>query len=184
METVKHIRKLAELNLCNRCFQVYKQLLEPNIQSAILSLRSVPLADWIQTELEITQIIMKNKGIFKGDIIVISLGKNEDEATDIVDVKAFKEIKKWAFKRKIDYLHNTGVLQNSSYELLNKARKTRNRLHDLIAFTEQDYILFRLTYIITNQIWNATIVNQKDISVWLKTDAEEKAKQWLEKLKT
>jgi len=131
---------------------MYKQLLEPNIQSAILSLRSVPLADWIQTELEITQIIMKNKGIFKGDIIVISLGKNEDENANLVDVKAFKEIKKWGFKRKIDYLHNTGVLQDSSYELLNKARETRNRFHDLIAFTEEDYILFRLTYIITNQI--------------------------------
>jgi len=28
------------------------------------------------------------------------------------------------------------------------------------------------------------IEQQKDISIWLKTDAEEKAKQWLEKLKT
>lgn len=164
---------------------MYEQLLEPNIQSAILALRSVPLADWIQTELEITQIIMKNKGVFKGDIIVISLGKNENEAANLVDVKAFNEIKKWTFKRKIDYLHSTGVLQDSSYELLNKARETRNRLHDLIAFSEEDYALFRLTYIITNQIWHATMIErQKDISIRLKTDAEKYAKQWLENHKT
>jgi hypothetical protein len=53
----------------------------------------------------------------------------------------------------------------------------------LIAFTEQDYELFHLALIITNQIWNATMFEQKDISIRLKTDAEKYAKQWLEKLK-
>ena len=104
---------------------------------------------------------MKNKGVFKGDIIVISLGKEDNEAAKMVDIKAFKEIKRWTFKRKIDYLHNTGILQDSSYTLLNKARETRNRLHDLIAFTEEDYTLFRLAYIITNQIWHATMFEQQ-----------------------
>lgn len=184
VETIEHLRKLAELNLCDNCFQKYKAFLEPTIQSTIQSLLLRPLADWIETESEITQMVMKNKGIFKGEIIVISLGNEESEVADMVnDVKAFRKIKKWRIKDKIDYLHDTGILQDSSYELLDKAREARNRLHDLIAFSEQDYALFRLAYIITNQIWNATMTEQKEISIGLKTDAERKAKQWLEKLK-
>lgn len=183
METVEHLRKLAEWNLCDRCFQKYKAFLEPTIQSKIQSLLLTPLADWTETESEITQMVMKNEGVFKTESIIISLGVDEKENIAVVDVKAFRKIEKWRFIDKIKYLHKNGILQNSSYQLLDKARKTRNKLHNLIAFTEQDYTLFRLTFIITNQIWKATIVNQKDISIWLKTDAEEKAKQWLEKLK-
>jgi hypothetical protein len=175
---------MAELNLCDSCFQKYKAFLEPTIQSTIQSLLLRPLADWIETESEITQMVMKNKGIFKGEIIVISLGNEESEVADMVnDVKAFRKIKKWRIKDKIDYLHDTGILQDSSYSLLNKARETRNRLHDLIAFSEQDYALFHVAFIITHQIWNATMIDQKDISIRLKNDAEKNAKQWLEKSK-
>lgn len=180
METVEHLRKMVELNFCDKCFQKYKEFIEPTIQSTIQALLLRPLNDWIETESEITQIVMKNKGVFKGTAIVLFLGKNENKFADMVDVKAFKEIKKWNFKRKIDYLHASDVLQDSSYELLNKARETRNRLHDLIVFTEEDYALFHLAFIITHQIWNATVIDKKDISNWLKTDAEKYAKQWLE----
>jgi hypothetical protein len=183
VETIEHLRKLAELNLCDSCFQKYKAFLEPTIQSTIQSLRLRPLGDWIETESEITQIVMKNKGVFKGKAIVLFLGNDENKITDMVDVKAFNQIKKWKFNEKINYLHATGVLQDSSYELLDKARETRNRLHDLIAFSEQDYALFHLAYIITNQIWTATMTDQKDISIWLKTNAEKNAKQWLESQK-
>ena len=183
METVEHLRKMVELNFCNGCFEKYKAFIEPTIQSTIQSLLSRPLADWIETESEITQIVMKNKGIFKGNVIVTSLGNDESKSADMVDVKAFKQIKKWTFKNKIDYLHSEGILQNYSYELLDKARDTRNHLHDLIAFSEQDYTLFRLAFIVTNQIWIATVADQKEISIGLKTNSEKNAKQWLEELK-
>jgi hypothetical protein len=183
VETVKHLRKIAELNLCDSCFEKYKAFIEPTIQSTLQNLLSRPLADWIETESEITQIVMKNKGVFKGTAIVISLGMDESKSADMVDIKAFKAIKKWKFIEKIKYLHATGVLQDSSYELLDKARETRNRLHDLIAFTEDDYELFHVAFIVTNQIWNATIIDQKDISIQLKINAEKYAKQWLERQK-
>jgi hypothetical protein len=128
VETVEHLRKMVEWNFCDTCFEKYKEFIEPTIQSTIVSLLSRPLADWIETESEITQMVMKNKGVFKGTAIVISLGKEESNFDDMVDVKAFKEIKMWNIKRKIDYLHDAGVLQDSSYELLHKARETRNRL--------------------------------------------------------
>lgn len=183
METVEHLRKLVELNFCGTCFEKYKEFIEPTIQSTIQALVSRPLSDWIETESEITQMVMKNKGVFKSTAIVISLGKDESKFADMVDVKAFKAIKKWHFVEKIKYLHRTGVLQDSSYKLLDKARETRNRLHDLIAFTEQDYELFHLALMVTNQIWTAIMFEQKDISIRLKTDAEKYAKQWLESQK-
>lgn len=101
----------------------------------------------------------------------------------MVDVKAFIKIKKWRFIDKIKYLHKNGILQDSSYQLLDKARETRNRLHDLFGFSEQDYALFRVAYVITNQLWNATMIEQKDISIWLKSDAEKVVVNHIKRLK-
>lgn len=124
---------------------------------------------------------MKNEGVFKGKSVIISLGVDEKENDEVVDVRAFRKIKNWRFIDKIKYLQKNGILQDSSYQLLDKARETRNRLHDLFGFSEQDYALFRISYVITNQLWNATMIEQKDISIWLKAEAERIAKQWLEK---
>ena len=182
MRTIEDLRKLAELNFCERCFQEYKAFIEPTIQSTIQSLLLVPLADWVQTESEITQIVMKHKGVFKGTAIVLTLGKDENASASMVDVASFKRIKRWTFKQKIDYLRSNGILQEFSYQLLDKARETRNRFHDLIAFSEQDYDLFHLAFIVTYQIWTATMLEQNEISIRLKSDAEENAKQWLQKI--
>lgn len=60
MRTIKDLRKLAELNFCDRCFQEYKALIEPTIEGWLL----VPLADWRQIDSEITQMVMKNEKVF------------------------------------------------------------------------------------------------------------------------
>lgn len=183
VETIEYLRKMAELNLCNRCFQVYKECLEPKIQSTIQSLLLRPLGDWTETESEINQMIMKDKGIFKSSSIVYSLGNDYNANATMVDVEAFNEITHWKLNKKINYLRHNGILQDSSYQLLEKARKTRNRIHDPIGFSKQDYDLFHAAFIITHQIWIATIIDQKDTSIWFKTDAEKYAKQWLESQK-
>jgi hypothetical protein len=180
VDTVEHLRKMVELNFCNTCFEKYKEFIEPTIQGTIQSLLSRPLADWIEIESEITQIVMKSKGVFKGSAIVITLGKEDSEVAKMVDVKAFKAIKKWPFFDKIKYLYEIGILQDASYKLLDKARETRNRLHDLIAFTDSDYELFHSALLITNQIWTTAMFEQKDISIGLRKEVEKSAKQWLE----
>ena len=83
-----------------------------------------------QAESQITQIVMKTKGVFKGNTWVLSFNKSEEEkAADYIDVKAFRKIEKMGFKDKIDYLHKNGILQDSSYRLLDKAREARNKIH-------------------------------------------------------
>ena len=56
--------------------------------------------------------------------------------------------------------------------MLDKAREIRNRVQDLFGFSEQDYALFRAAYIITNQLWTSTMIEQEDISILLKSGAK------------
>jgi hypothetical protein len=171
MKTIEDLRKMAKLNLCESCFQKYKMLIEPTIRDWLLK----PLSDWREVESQITQIVMKTKGVFKGKIVFIHLDEDSnDEYSDEVDVKAFHKIKKWSFKRKIDFLHENGILQDSSYKLLDKAREVRNRIHDEFAqFSEQDRTLFYIANIVIFQIWYATMYDLgEDMATNLKSNAE------------
>jgi hypothetical protein len=184
MRTIEDLRKLAELNLCKDCFQKYRALIEPTIEYWLF----VPLADWKQVESEVTQMVMKTKGIFKGEKFFYNLTEGNDKKyADDVDGKAFRKTKKLPFKRKIDYLHANGILQDSSYQLLDIASKKRNQIHDASGFSEQNYTLFHVASIITNLIWSAMMVERKDdmfnMSTNLKSNAEKIAEQWLKKSK-
>jgi hypothetical protein len=184
MVTIEYLRSLAELNLCKNCFQKYKALIEPTIKNWLAK----PLSDWRQAESYITQMAMKTQGVFKGKTWVISFNKGEEEkVADYVDVKAFREVEKWGFKRKIDYLHKKGILQDSAYRLMDMARVVRNTIHEepLIAeLSEQDYALFSVASAITSQIWSALMIDWgEDISSNIKSNAEKVAEQWLSQVK-
>ena len=181
MKTIEDLRKIAELNLCESCFQKYKMLIEPTIRDWL----SKPLSDWSEVESYVTQIVMKINGIFKGKLIFISLDEGSNEKySDEVDVKAFKKIGRWSFKKKIDYLHDNGILKESSYRFLDTARKVRNKIHDPYApYSEQDRTLFHIANVITYQIWYATMIEVgEDTSNNLKSKAEKIAEQYLENL--
>jgi hypothetical protein len=184
MVTIEYLRSLAELNLCDNCFQKYKALIEPTIKNWLAK----PLSDWRQVESYVTQMAMKAKGVFKGKMWVISLNKGEEEkVADYVNVKAFREIEKWGFKRKIDYLHSKGILQDSAYSLMDMARLIRNTIHEdpLIAeLSEQDYALFSVASAIASQIWSALMIDWGvAISSNIRSNAEKVAEQWLNQLK-
>lgn len=183
MVTLGYLRSLAELNLCENCFQKYKALIEPTIKNWLAK----PLSDWRQAESYVTQMAMKTKGVFKGKNWVISFNKGEEEkVADYVDVKAFREVEKWGFKRKIDYLHKKGILQDSAYRLMDMARVVRNTIHEepLIAeLSEQDYALFSVASAITSQIWSALMIDWgEDISSNIRSNAEKVAEQWLSRI--
>jgi cell fate (sporulation/competence/biofilm development) regulator YlbF (YheA/YmcA/DUF963 family) len=183
MRTIESLRKVAELNLCKDCFQKYKMLIEPSIKNWL----SKPMSNWRETESHITQMVMKTKGVFKGKTIIISFDKNEKEkVADEVDVEAFRKIKYWKFKWKIDFLHKKGILGDFSYRLLDKAREVRNTIHDepiIAKFSEQDYTLFYIASAISSQIWSAIMIDWgEDISANLKSNAEKIAEQWLSRI--
>jgi hypothetical protein len=181
MITIEDLRRMAELNLCENCFKNYKMLIEPTIRDWL----SNPLSDWSEVELHITQMVMKTKGFFKGKLIFNSLDEDSNEKlSDKIDVKDFKATKKWSFKWKIDYLHKKGILNISSYKVLDTAREARNKIHDPYApYSEHDRTLFHIANVITNQIWCATIIEMgEDTSNNLKSEAEKMSEQYLDNL--
>lgn len=185
MVTIEHLRKLAELNLCKDCFWKYKIMIEGNIKILL----SQPLSDFRQAESQVTQMVMKTKGVFKGKTWVLSFNKGEEEkVADYIDVKAFRKIEKMGFKDKIDYLHEKGILQDSSYKLLDKAREARNKIHvePIVAgLSEQDYTLFSMASWITSQIWSAMMIDwEEEIITNIKSNTEKVAEQWLKTLQT
>ena len=181
MKTIEDLTQIAKLNLCESCFQKYKMLIEPTMRDWL----SKPLDDWRKVESQVTQMVMKTKEVFKSDTIFISLDEgSNNKYSDEVDVNAFQKIKKMSFKQKINYLHQKGILQDSSYKFLDEAREVRNRIHDEFAhFSEQDLNLFYIASVVTSQIWIATMSEMReDISTTLKSNAEKVAKQNLSKI--
>jgi len=180
MRTIEDLRKLVELNLCKDCFWKYKAIIEPTIKGWL----SQPLSDFRQAEAQITQMVMKTEGVFKGKMWVLSFEKDEEEkVAEYIDVKAFRKIEKMRFKDKIIYLHKKGILQNSSYRLLDKAREVRNKIHvePIVAgLSEQDYALFSMASAITNQLWSAMRFDWEDeIITIIESNTEKVAEQWL-----
>lgn len=120
-------------------------------------------------------------------IIFISLDKEDEERyANEVDVKAFREIEKWGFKRKIDYLHSKGILQDSAYGLMDMARMVRNTIHEeplASELSEQDYTLFSMASAITSQLWSAMMIDwEEEIVTNIKSNTEKIAEQWLKTL--
>jgi hypothetical protein len=180
MVTIEYLEKMAELNLCQDCFQKYKALIEPSIKRYL----SQPLSDFRLAESQITQIMMKTKGVFKGNLWVLSFNKGEEEkVADYIDVKAFRKIEKMSFKGKIDYLHKNGMLQDYSYSILDKARDARNKIHAETELSKEDYALFSMANWITNQIWSTIRFNwEKEQIANIKFNTEKVAEQWLKTL--
>jgi hypothetical protein len=178
MMDIERLRKLAELNLCKDCYQKYLAMIEPSISGWLFK----PLDDWSNVESYITQIVMIHKGVFKNGKVYLSLGEDaEEKYGDKVDVKTFHKVQKWGFKQKIKYLHDHGILQDSSYGFLYRMSNVRNRIHDMLeGFSEQDLTLFRWANAITSQIHSATTTNwPTEISANMKANAEKTAEQLL-----
>lgn len=127
-------------------------------------------------------MVIKHKGVFKGDEIFITVDEEPgEEISEKVDVKAFRRIKKQAFKDKIEYLRKHGILGDSSYRFLNRARMVRNKIHDAYyEFSEQDLNLFRWANAIASRIYYAMIFDTpEELAVNMKLHAEKISEQLL-----
>jgi hypothetical protein len=109
MPRVDNLRKLAELNLCERCFKMYKAIIEPTIKKWLFT----PLDEWRRAESYILQTTMRVAGAYKTSVNVIYI-KEEELASqaELIDVETFRKIMHWSFKRRIDYLHKIGRLSS------------------------------------------------------------------------
>lgn len=176
--SLEFLRKIAELNLCEECFQKYKHLLEPTIKAW----RSKPLGNWSIAEQNITAMVMKLEGVFKDPkTIVVELEKEEDERySDIVDVEAFHRIERLGLEYKMRYLKKHGILKEHSYRFLDEARRVRNKIHKDRSFSEDDRKLLDDAASLTMSLFILLFdLGREDVRPRIIAEAEETAKQLL-----
>ncbi len=139
--TLEQLKRDVKLNLCDQCYPQYLAFIEPRIRKFIVT----RLDDMRSMESFITQMVMIHKGVFKKDLIFISIGKWDDKFHEDVHKDLFYKIKKMGFKRKIDYLKKVKILPESCYLLLDIARGRRNLIHEdplVYTFTDEDLEIF------------------------------------------
>ncbi len=175
--TIDDIRKLAELNLTPECYKAYLQIIEPNIKSLIPNY----LKDWQNVESFVNMTVMRHMGIFKTNLSFLSIDDNvEEKYGDQLDIAEFKKIKLKSFKWKIDYLHNEGILGDSSHELLDLLRRKRNKIHEMgTVFSEKELQEFALAYSTIFYIYtyespeNTDAERRTQIRNWVERSSEE-----------
>jgi len=151
-KTLKQLRDLAELNLCDRCKPVYSSLIEPNIKSIIDGYFHY----WKDMEWRVTVMVMKLENVFKTSRVYLNLEPSDAKRfSDEVDYELWKKINKWKLERKLDYLHKNKILGTSSYKLLETLRKKRNKkIHQPYNdFVEQDLTEFMYGAHVVQNIW-------------------------------
>jgi hypothetical protein len=178
--SLEYLRKLAKNNLCEQCFKKYKQIIEPSLEEW----RFNPLYSWNHSEMLIQITVMKLEGVYKSESIFWELN-DEEEKSGEVDVRAFRKIQKWSMKKKLDCLKKHGVLREKAYELLNIARKRRNKIHGVFSgISEDDYKLFNAIVPVVNSLYIGTLYPPPIENVDLISESERIADKLLSNLKS
>ena len=164
------LKKMAELNFCETCYQKYVMLIHGQVEHLL----SEPLFDWTQTEDNINKLWIKAKGYYKQrtDSTVFSPSKT-----------AFNRARGEKLWKKLDFLKREKIIGDSFYRFLEKVSDRRNKVHPPSKFSKQDYVLFREARGLTDTILMPIIFDLKD-DRWkrLLTNVENHAKQVLSKL--
>jgi len=125
--SIEELRGFAKLNMDEKCFKIYLQLIEPNIKQIIRNY----FGGWNLIESYITQIIMRVNGVYKTSTSVIfDVGDDRNKFLDLVDLKKYKKFEKFTFKRKINFLLKNKTIGENTYKLLDLLREKRNKIHD------------------------------------------------------
>ena len=181
--SLKDLRSLAELNLGEDCYKTYLAIIEPNIKSMVLN----TLEDWRMTESNVTQMVMKSRGVYKGEYVFIQLGDDASEKfPEEVDADLFNEIKMWGFKRKISYLKKEGIIPTSVYAFLANTAEIRNRLHNPSIgpmFSEEDLLIFQYANSLTDQVHLVYMgrIGDSSIETRIRSNVEVAAKHLLQR---
>lgn len=164
-----------------RCYQVYKAIIEPNIKAMIESY----FKDWQTIEMQVTGIMMKHKGVFTTRQIVISIDEKDQDFSLIRDADEFRKLKRMFFSKKIGYLLDNGLISQPIFDLLSHLSKRRNKVHDYDGIlTEDDRILFAAGAGLLQPTWIAgTIEEEKESMKYSIEHSNEAAKQLLKAIK-
>ena len=126
--TLDQLRKLAELNMDKKHYDIYCHMIEPNIKSMLKDY----LKGWQDLETLVTRIVLRVKGAYKGITeLIISDGDDPRKYGKYLEILVYKQVKKMKFGQKITFLHEKGVIGDSMYKLLDFLRKRRNKIHSV-----------------------------------------------------
>jgi len=165
----ENMRKMAELNFCENCYQTYLALFHGRIEYLL----SEPISDWRQVEADITLMTVKAKGAYK----------KTDPDLFSPNEKAFEKIQKEKLWKKLKILKEAGVFGDNLCRFLDEVGKIRNKIHPPNKFSKQDYILFREANALTSTMLAPVLHDLKD-DVWNRVllGVENRAKWLLSKL--
>lgn len=161
------LKKLAELNFCKDCYSKYLVSIHGEIEYFL----SEPISDWRQTEANIDILWIKAKGLYVKNSTIFSPHQS-----------AFKKAGNETVCKKLKFLKEDGIINEYTYEFLNKVRQRRNKIHPPSKFTKQDYALFQEAKRITDAMIIPIVFDLKN-ERWTHhlANIEEYAKQLLEK---
>jgi len=133
--SIEELREFAKLNMDEKCFKTYCQLIEPNIKQIIRNY----FGGWNSIESDITQIIMRVNGVYKTSTSVIfDVGDDRNKFLDSVDLEKYKKFEKLTFKRKIDFLLKKKTIGKNTHKLLDFLRKKRNKIHNFDGYLSDE----------------------------------------------
>lgn len=101
--TLDQLRRLVELNMDKKHYEVYLQLIEPNIKSILKDY----LKGWQDLETLVTRITLRAKGAYKNNTEVI-LSDNDDTSkySDYLEASIYNQVKIMKFKKKLNICIN------------------------------------------------------------------------------
>ena len=188
--SIESLRRTARLNFkCEHDYNAYVAIIEPELKKMWFN----PLSDWQHVESDVKRMVRRSKGVFrsKEEFLVVS-NPPGDWVEERLDLKAFRNTERDAFKGNIDHLRDKGILSPSCHEFLDHARRLRNtRLHSPPLennYSEDDFKIFYYARCLVDQIHLSEMEgldpgNSSEIKKRIKSEVESVSQKLLAKLR-
>src|SRR3989442_5116249 len=123
--TIERLREFVKLNLCDECYPKYLGLIEPSVRQLALD----QFYYWRTAESIVTQMVMREKGAYKTNTIVLSINEKPGDWESLVDIRKFRQVSRMKFWEKNEFLRDEKILPESCFQLLKLASNVRNNIH-------------------------------------------------------
>jgi hypothetical protein len=123
------INGIAKLNLCEKCYPVYKGMIEPSIRAMTEQF----FHDWSSVEALVFGMVLKHGGAIKKqtEFFLQIEDKDLDKFADHIDIEKYKELKHeyGHFKDQLKYLVDNEVIGPKLRDYVTLVAKRRHKIH-------------------------------------------------------
>jgi hypothetical protein len=129
--TIDSIRQTAEESLCEKCFPIYKAVIEPKFRAMFKEY----FHDWQGIESVVRGLVLKDLGTFDNyQMFMLDFDeKPREKLAEFMNVDIYETFKKKypRFPHRIDYLLKHGIIGDNLHSLLAELNTRRNKIHRL-----------------------------------------------------